>query len=599
MHLDNMKEIRGFYASIIVLFLMSYFIGETESVSMGPGWNFYSGAGQRNEIDTCWSSGGGNSNNDRNLRDSSINGDDLDFKNPTFKVIINASTTANPAMCGNAMIAPSWDGSLRAFHRLTGKILWDLDIGMSFYGATVKGTKISRTTPTLWATYHLVIGVGHPADLLVINMFNGELFYKITLDKHPHSVITGSGTVNDRNIFVPISSTEEIDNVDNATYECCTFIGSVVSVDLIIGEVSWKTMMINKHANASANHSENFSGVNIWGSTPSINADLNLVYFATGNYHTTPSNYSLCMDAKTFETTDVDCDFLENYDNHPNSVLALNMFTGEVVWKFDAREHVAWKLACDSSNGRGVGNNCPDSTIMSNNYDFGMNPALSTMCTGFDDSNVSDCLSVLYVAQKSGILYCINSQNGELIWANQTAPGGHVGGIQWGLAVDDRNVYFSIYNDEHLPWMLSNGTVIHGGGWAAHDKITGHVVWSTANPSFFDPTGPPNFQHSNGRSTYSFGAGAPLSVNDLILVTSADTVYLPNLGAGIPISTSGGWFYALNKTNGFIVDSFQSNVGTISSFSGNQCSVCAGNGYKNSPFGMANGTAIFCWTVSR
>lgn len=586
-----------FSASLLVVVFLSCCFESATSVKLGPSWYVFSGAAGIPNKKLDWSSGGKNIANTRNVTDSDVNSKTLKLRSPTFELVVNASTTASPAMTGNAVVVPSWDGSLRAFHKLTKEIFWELDIGMTYYNANITGTKISKATPTLWNRYYLLIGTGYPADLLIISLLDGSLVSKVELDDHPYSVTTGGCTVYNNYAYVPISSTEEIAARDVLNYTCCSFVGSMVSVHLPSGSVNWKTYTVGKNISGV----DAFSGAAMWSPNPSISKDLQLVFAATGNNYASPSNYSSCISSMGFPFDYETCNFPEYSYNYPNSVLAFNISNGEIAWSFDARPRKAWHLACNSSdsNGKIGGPNCPPEPRY-DYYDFGMAPALDVWCppTG-PSSNEAEprptCIPALYIAQKSGILYCINPSNGKVFWANQTAPGGILGGSQWGLAVDDDNVYLGVYNSQHEPWTLVNETVVYGGGWAAHSKSTGFAVWTTANPACFDPSGPPDDPSSNGRSTYSFGAGPPMAINDMVLVTSADTLYFPNLESGIPTYGYGGWVYALNKTDGSIMDDYETGAGTVGSFSGGDKCVCAGSGYRDDHFGMARGTSIFCW----
>ena len=132
-----------------------------------------------------------------------------------------------------------------------------------------------------------------------------------------------------------------------------------------------------------------------------------------------------------------------------------------------------------------------------NSSDFGMAPVLSTR----------NGAKVLYIGQKNGIVHCIKAIDGTLVWSTANSPAGLLGGHSWGISVDDTNVYAGVINYYHEPWTLNNGTVVYGGGWVALDKVTGQIVWTTANPANFDPSGDALTPTSNGRAQSSWGAG--------------------------------------------------------------------------------------------
>ena len=169
-----------------------------------------------------------------------------------------------------------------------------------------------------------------------------------------------------------------------------------------------------------------------------------------------------------------------------------------------------------------------------------------------------------------------------------------MGGISWGIAVDANRVFVSCTNYEHLPWKLFNGTVVYGGGWAALDKISGKVVWTAANPANYDPTGGPFNATSNGRAYTSWGNGPATSVGDILLVTSADSVYMPSLGSGGPTYGSGGYVYALSKSSGKILSSFETKAGVYGGFSVDSRCAFVGSGYTF----LSAGKGVYGWCLN-
>jgi hypothetical protein len=201
--------------------------------------------------------------------------------------------------------------------------------------------------------------------------------------------------------------------------------------------------------------------------------------------------------------------------------------------------------------------------------------------------------NTLFIGQKNGLAHSINPANGNLLWSTQSCPGGVFGGFSWGISVDDSRVYASCINFHHLPWTLLNGTVINGGGWVAMDKITGQQVWTTANPANFDPSGDAFDPASNGRAYTSWGIGPITTVNDIVLVTSADSVYRPNLGTGSAQYGSGGYAYTLNKRTGKILSSFETKAGLYGGFSSDTHCVYVGFGYSF----LSSGKGVYGWCI--
>ena len=73
--------------------------------------------------------------------------------------------------------------------------------------------------------------------------------------------ITGSPTLFEGRLYVPVASYEEAQGAD-PQYPCCTFRGSVAALDAESGAVEWKTYMI---AESPQRRGTSGSGVPLWG----------------------------------------------------------------------------------------------------------------------------------------------------------------------------------------------------------------------------------------------------------------------------------------------------------------------------------------------
>lgn len=205
------------------------------------------------------------------------------------------------------------------------------------------------------------------------------------------------------------------------------------------------------------------------------------------------------------------------------------------------------------------------------------------------------CREKLYLAQRNGAVISLFAQNGNVSWIHGSAPGGDEDKHSKGLSVDRNAVYLGIYNSKHQNWRLANGSWISGGGWVAHNKTNGNILWTTSNPAFYDPTGPPFDPNSNGRSTYSFGSGVPLIWGRHLFVSSLDAIFLPNMTVGIMQSTNNGWLYLLDKNTGIVESSYQTDVPTAASFSANDNCACVGGGNKFRDLFQNTSTSVTCW----
>lgn len=580
------------------------------------GWGFKKGDWD----DHVWSSQGRDVFNSRRVTTSNSDKakkSKLTLTVPSFELVINASTSATPAILGNSIIVPSWDGGLRSIHSKTGRLQWKVDIGLAYFRANRTGTVISRTTPVFSQDgSFFIIGTLKPAILLYIRSMDGLLLGKTPLDDHPWSVVTMGGTLTDDGIFiVGVSSLEELAASD-PTYECCSFVGSLVAIDLkSSGSILWRQYSIGSNISGLGK----FSGASYWGSSPAVWSSQQMVFVATGNNYEAPENYTTCLVVNTTSYCDQLYGVLgtdTNY-NHVNAVIAYDIPTGNRVWVKQMNPRDVWNVACMGQNNP----NCPPNP--GPDYDFGMAPILDWWCynvnktnlayphhnnsivmswggdgnttfegdemriSNLNDTHVKICIRALYIGQKSGVLYALRASTGDLIWEVQACPGGTYGGINWGISIDDDKVYLPCTNANKLNWRLVNGTTVTSGGWAAHSKMTGKVVWTTANPAWFDPRG-----SINGRKATSMVYGPPTVLDDLLLVTSPDT----NLQAltQIPLPGSGGYVYALNTTTGKILSSYETKASVYGGFSANVNCAYVGSGYQPI-FGTSMGTSIYGW----
>ena len=125
---------------------------------------------------------------------------------------------------------------------------------------------------------------------------------------------------------------------------------------------------------------------------------------------------------------------------------------------------------------------CPDPA--GPDYDFGVGPNLFSVTI---DGKEQD---VIGAGQKSGVYWALNPDNGEILWSTLVGPGGTLGGIEWGTAVDGERIYAAVANTNRIPHELISGEVTTGGSWSALDPATGEILWQTADPLENLLTGP-------------------------------------------------------------------------------------------------------------
>jgi polyvinyl alcohol dehydrogenase (cytochrome) len=149
-----------------------------------------------------------------------------------------------------------------------------------------------------------------------------------------------------------------------------------------------------------------------------------------------------------------------------DSVLAVNLKTGAILWSKQLQGYDVWTVACSSPKD---GTTCP--APAGPDYDLsGAGPNLLKGMVGF--------------GQKSGTFWAIDPSNGEIQWSTSVGPGSTLGGMEWGTASDGQRIYVAITNNLHNAYKLAHGgQEITWGSWAALNAQTGEIVWQTADPT--------------------------------------------------------------------------------------------------------------------
>jgi polyvinyl alcohol dehydrogenase (cytochrome) len=261
--------------------------------------------------------------------------------------------------------------------------------------------------------------------LYAVDAGNGELLWKIAADPHPKARISASPKFYDGRLYIGVSSLEEVGSSD-PNYQCCTFRGSVQSLDAATGKVIWKTYTIAQaakptHKNSKGTQLWGPAGVGVWAS-PTIDPKRHAVYVGTGDSYTEPAP----------KTSD--------------SIMALDMNTGKILWSVQDRKGDSWIVGCDA---KPEPENCPKE--LGPDFDFGSSPILKTLSNG---------RSILVAGQKSGTVWAHDpDRKGAVVWKTETAekPASFTGQIVWGGAADDQNAYFGLSSGGVVALRLTDG----------------------------------------------------------------------------------------------------------------------------------------------
>lgn len=271
------------------------------------------------------------------------------------------------------------------------------------------------------------------ANVYAVDAQTGQELWIKKVDDHFVARITASPKLYDGYLYVPVSSSEEF-AAANLDYPCCTSRGSVVKLNASTGEQVWKTYVVPETPKPTRKNSKGVqqyapAGASVWNS-PTIDAKRHAIYFGTGDSETEPA-------AKMSD-----------------SVMAVDMKTGKVLWHYQAQAGDAFLGGC---TGPEKTDNCPSEN--GPDLDIGNSPVLRSLPDG---------KSIVVAGTKDGKVFALDpDKKGAIVWQAKVAdnppgtPFFRISGIVWGGAFDEKAAYYGAT----------------GGGITALQLTTGEKLW--------------------------------------------------------------------------------------------------------------------------
>jgi polyvinyl alcohol dehydrogenase (cytochrome) len=341
--------------------------------------------------------------------------------------------TGQPTIIGDRLFVTTEVGQIFCLNAKTGCTYWSINAGAAVRAAISVGPLPSGSR-TKFAAYF----GDEKSNVQAVDASTGRLLWKTKIEDHLLSRITGSPLLYRDRIYVPVSSFEETAGRDSK-YECCKFRGSIVALDAYTGKIIWKSFAVQGEPkpfkkNSAGTQMHGPAGGAIW-SAPTLDLKRKVIYAATGNSYT---------DVATGQS---------------DAIIAFDMETGKIKWVNQVTPKDNFLVGCRQP---GVGN-CPEEA--GPDHDFGSSPVLRTLPNG---------KQVLLAGQKSGVIYALDpDDHGKVIWQVKVGNGGALGGIEWGFAADDRNVYVPV---------ADVGGAARKPGITALGIATGEQLWHVPAP---------------------------------------------------------------------------------------------------------------------
>ncbi len=344
------------------------------------------------------------------------------------------SARTQPTVIGDWLFTAADTGDVFALDAKSGCIRWSYKAKAGVRGAL-------SVAPLAQGKYGVYFGDGQ-ANAYGLDAQSGKELWTLKVDSHENAQITGAPTVYDGRLYVPTSGVGEESRGQDPNYPCCSFRGSVSSIDIRNGELEWKSYAIPIEPKPRGTSSKGAqlmgpSGAAIW-SSPTIDAARGVLYVATGNGYSDPEQKEM------------------------NAIIAMDLKTGAHKWVQQTVPKDIWVMRCESQAGgkaKQVNPNCPEEE--GPDFDFSASPVMTKTAAGRE---------LLVAPQKSGVLWALDrAKNGEVVWQYRYGQGSGLGG-QWGAAADGVNAYIGT-GDAFSP---------KPGGMTAVNLETGQRAWFVA-----------------------------------------------------------------------------------------------------------------------
>ena len=313
---------------------------------------------------------------------------------------------SQPAIIGDTLYFGDKTGKLYAIDRQRGCV--------RAHNQVFSGIRSAITVANLPSGKQLLIFADSVATIFAADPATLEIVWQRPARLFETSVISGSISYHEDRLFVPVSS-YEVAVSGSPSHVCCLSHGGVIAMDAANGEQLWQWHAtedaVIQGKNSAGQDQYGPSGASVW-TTPAIDPKRNRIYFGTGENLSHPAT----------DTSD--------------AIIALDMDSGEVAWRFQAMANDVWNAAC--LNG---GANCPENP--GGDFDFGASVIIAQRADGSE---------LLLAGQKSGEVFALDPDtsdpDGTVLWPQRVSQGTTNGGIHWGMALSGERLIVPVADPE-------------------------------------------------------------------------------------------------------------------------------------------------------
>lgn len=407
-----------------------------EEAEVNPNANLCKEPKPMSEHASSWNGWGGQGvSNARMQANAGLDAADVSRLKLKWAFAYPGGVSSEPTVVGGRIFVGSIAGVLFALDASSGCTIWHAQLAAPIRSMV----SIDRLATGKYVAY----ATDWRANIYAFDADTGSELWRAKADDHPSVRQTGSPTLYDGRLYVPISSGEEGFAAD-PKYVCCTFRGSLVAFDAQTGRQLWKSYTIDQAARPQSRNKGQMgpSGAAIW-SAPTIDTKRRLIYVATGDDYTEPASKA------------------------SDAVIAYDLDTGKKRW---TRQVLAGDVFVGGCHPRKHAN-CPKSET-GPDFDFGASPLLVKTPDGKDR---------IIALSKGGVAYGLDpDQGGKLLWQLEIGRGGLLGGVEWGGASDGQNVYAAISDLDYAGEPVKSARPAKPGINAI--SAEGKLIWHTPAP---------------------------------------------------------------------------------------------------------------------
>jgi polyvinyl alcohol dehydrogenase (cytochrome) len=396
------------------------------------------------------------------------------------------------AVVGDTMFLPMADNNRLFALDISGDkpcVQWTYDGGRALrtsagYGEMSNGQKI--------------VMVGDMGGFVhAVDARTGKKLWEADVKFFQNQMVTATPVLYKDRVYAPISQYELASAAADA-YVCCKARGGVTAIDAKTGKKIWAEAVMPEAKPIKDRGDGQFiwgpSGGAIWNSA-SLDVKRNRLYVGTGEANSGPAHVNT------------------------DALLSFDLDTGKILWAHQATADDVYNSGCFP--GREANKNCSGPTVY-RDVDFGASTILAAAPNGRD---------LVLGGQKSGSMWAMNPDNGQVVWRTALGHGTAMGGIHWGIAADDKHVYAPISNTGRpVPTDPAFDANLIKPGIYALNLDDGSIAWSFYTKA--DCEGDRRTRMPQCARLFGL-SGAPTVIGDYVVTGGLD-----------------GWLYVLDKNTG-------------------------------------------------